>query len=232
MVVADHVARALELADYVVVRGVSSRNDGDPLWPEKPKWQALRDGGDLVLHYGGTLLRETGVDLFCEGVEELARNADRLARPVVFKVTGIGDIDKVRALQSRIDSDEIVRIELLPGLSRAEYEIEIGMCHASLSLREPGSHMANRTFPSKVIEITASGLALIATDGGDVAALFDAETAFPVSDFTPAALAEVIVTMAANPAKVENVARAGFALSNQTFSPQVVGKDMTWLFQY
>jgi len=176
-------------------------------------------------------LRETGVALFCETVERLARNVDRLARPVVFKVTGVGEIDTVRALSSRIDPDGIVRVELLPGLSRAEYETEIGLCHASLSLREPGSHMANRTFPSKVIEITAAGLALIATDRGDVATLFGAETAFPVPDYTPAALAEVIVAMAANPGQVEFVARAGFALSNQLFSPQVVGNDMIRLLQ-
>jgi glycosyltransferase involved in cell wall biosynthesis len=229
IVVAEHVARALELADYVVVRGVSSQNDGDQLWPDIPKWQVLRDGGDLVLHYGGTLLHDTGVDLFCVAVKELARNAERLARPVVFKVTGIGEIDKVRALGSRIDPGGIVRVELLPRLSWAEYQTELGLCHASLSLRKPGSHMANRTFPSKVIEITAAGLALIVTDRGDVATLFDAETAFPVLDYTPAALAEVIVTMAANPERVEHVARAGFSLSNHTFSSRVVGKDMTQL---
>lgn len=229
MVVADHVARALKLADYVVVRGVSLQNDGNRSWLKKPKWQALCDGGDLELHYGGTLLRDTGVDLFCAALEELARYPNRLARPVVFKVTGVGEIDKVRELQSRIDPDGIVRVEVLPGLSRAEYEKEIGLCHASLSLREPGSHMANRTFPSKVIEITAAGLALITTDRGDVATLFGAETTFPVPDYSPSALAEIILAMAANPERVEHVARAGFALSNRTFSPRVIGHEMTRL---
>lgn len=229
IVVANHVARVLQLADYVVVRGVSSQTDGVQSWPDKPKWQALRDGGDLVLHYGGTLKRDTGVDLFCETVEELARNSDQLARPVVFKVTGVGEIDKVRALCSRINANGIVRVRLLPGLSRTEYEAEMGMCHASLSLREPGSHTANRTFPSKVIEITSAGLALIATDRGDVATLFTAETAFQVPCYTPDSLAEIIIAMSANPDWVEHVAKAGFAMSKETFSPRVVGDDMTRL---
>jgi glycosyltransferase involved in cell wall biosynthesis len=99
-------------------------------------------------------------------------------------------------------------------------------------LREPDSHYANRTFPSKVIEITAAGLALITTDKGDVVTLFSPETAFPVPEYTSVALAEVIVAMTKDPERVEHVARAGFVLCNRTFSPQVVGKDIARLLGY
>lgn len=229
MVVADNVARALDLDDYVVVRGVSSQSGYVASDVQTHKWQALHNGGPLLLHFGGTLLRDTGVDLFCEAVEALARHDKGLAREVVFKVTGVGELQKIRALQSKIDGNETVRVQLRAGLSRAEYMNEISNCHGGLSLRDPGSHMAKRTFPSKVIEITTAGLGLIATDRGDVESLFNEKSAFLVPAFSPEALVEMIVKIAGNTRQLEHVARAGFDLCSRTFSLQAVGDDLAKL---
>ncbi|WP_108663897.1 glycosyltransferase [Acuticoccus kandeliae] len=228
MVVADHVARELGLADYVVVRGVAS-HETDGLDPDATKWDDLRSGQALRIHYGGTLIGETGVDLFCAAVARLAKDADRLARPVCFAVTGVGELDKIRGLQGRMQGCVKVDVTLRPELVKADYLALLDSCHASLSLKRPGSGMANTTFPSKVIEITASGLALVSTRLGDVAEIFDAHSAIFLAGYEPADLADAIVEMACNPEMVGRVARVGQEVCVATFSPESVGHEMTRL---
>lgn len=230
MVVADHVAQGLNLKDYVAIRGVAmTEADTDPATAAR-KWDDLRAGGPLNLHFGGTLITETGVHLFCDAVALLAQNQDRLSRPVRFKVTGIGDIDLIRALQKRMGLCEKIKVELMPELSKVAYLALIETCHASLSLKRPGIGMSNTTFPSKVIEITASGLALVSTRLGDVPELFAEDTAYYLSDYTARDLVEIFLDMAANPHQVEQVAKASHETCTRLFSLQAVGAEMKRLF--
>lgn len=226
MVVAEHVARQLGLEDYVVIRGVASNGPGLSGVLDVEKWCALRGGGELRVHYGGTLIADTGVDLFCEAVELLARGEERLHRPVVFKATGVGEIAKIQRLQARVQGSRRVRVELLPELSSADYAAVIGACHCSLSLKRPGSGISKTTFPSKVIEIVAAGLALVSTRLGDVTSLFGDGRAFLLAQYEPAALVDVIVEMAQDPGRVEQVARAGREFGDRTFSASSVGEAM------
>lgn len=225
MVVAEHVARRLGLNDYVVVRGVASLSA--PAVHAAPcKWAALRDGKPLILHYGGTLRPDTGVELFCAAVEALAQDNRRLNRPVVFFVTGVGALGPVRALQAKINDTGNVRLYVEGRMGKSDYDILISGCHASLSLRKPGSKYSETTFPSKVIEVTSRGLALISSDQGDVLALFDDKSAFLLRTYEASELMEIIVSLAADPERVERVAAAGRQISIQTFSPEIVGKEM------
>ena len=226
MVVADHVARELKLDDYVVVRGVASDDTGASRNADARKWEDLQTGGDLKLHFGGTLVHDTGVDVFCQGVELLAWDDCRLHRRVVFKVTGVGELEKIRSLQNRIHASAKVHLELLPELSKAGYVALIDMCHGSLSLRRPKSAMAKTTFPSKVIEITAAGLALVSTRLGDVASLFNDESAFFLTEDDPVELADIIVGMMDDPVRVERVAKTGRDVCNRTFSTKAVGEEI------
>lgn len=228
MVVADHVARGLELEDYVVVRGVAT-HDGGASHTNLAKWEELRAGGELRLHFGGTLVADTGVDLFCEAFAMLAQDGYRLDRRVIFKVTGVGELEKVQGLQNRTRASPNVHLEVLPELSKDDYVALIDLCHGSLSLKRPGSGMSNTTFPSKVIEITAAGLALVSTRLGDVTSLFNDESAFFLSKFEAVELVDVIVEMARRPDRVEQVSKAGLAVCNRTFSLKTVGGEMTKL---
>ena len=229
MLVADHVAKGLKLDDYVVIRGVASQETEAVHVSDTRKWDDLRNDGDLKLHFGGTLISDTGVDLFCKAVELLARNEDRLDRRVVFKVTGVGELNKVRKLQKEIKKSKKVHLDLLPELSKADYLALIDSCHGSLSLRRPGSSMSNTTFPSKVIEITASGLALISTRVGDVPSLYGDDAAYFLSEFAPEDLVDIFIGMVADPGRLEHVAAAGRDASNRIFSPRSVGEEMTRL---
>lgn len=225
MVVSDHVARGLGLDDYVVIRGVAAIDQDIPP-AAQDKWAALHSGAALTVHFGGTLRPDTGVDLFCAAVEILAREADMLARPLIFKVTGIGAFDKIRALGSRIGTSGRVRLDVQEGLNKRDYDALIDSCHAALSLRQPEAHISNTTFPSKVIEITARGVALISSDQGDVTTLFDDHSAFPLGRYESTELAGIIAGMAADPEQVERVAAAGRDLCNEVFAPTAVGEMM------
>lgn len=226
MVVADHVAKGIGLNDYITIRGVASEEIGVSPSLDLQKWDDLRMGGTLKLHFGGSLMTETGVDLFCEAVELLARCADRLTCRVSFKVTGVGDLDKIRDLQGRIGNDASVDVELQPELSKAEYLALIGGCHGSMSLKRPGSVMSNTTFPSKVIEITAAGLALVSTRLGDVAEIFGEDSAYFIDGYRPEDLVEILIGMVADPDRVERVAAAGRKLCNELFTSETVGEEM------
>ncbi len=229
MVVADHVAKELGLEDYVVIRGVASQETEVAHVSNLRKWDELHAGGDLVLHFGGTLITETGVDLFCEAIDLLALRGDRLTRRVRFKVTGVGDMDKIRSLQERIETSANVDVDLLPELSKADYLALIDACHGSLSLKRPGSSVSITTFPSKVIEITAACMALVSTRLGDVPLIFGENAAFFMKEYAPENLVDIFLEMAAKPQRVERVAEAGRDVCIKSFAPQTVGYEMTRL---
>jgi glycosyltransferase involved in cell wall biosynthesis len=226
MVVADHVAKELGLDDFVTIRGVAAQEQGAVTLPNVRKWGELRTGSDLRLHFGGSLIAETGVDLFCEAVEQLASSGERLPRRVIFQVTGIGQLDKILILQQRVGSNAKVVVELYPELKKSDYLALIDNCHGSLSLKRPGAAMSDTTFPSKVIEITAAGLALVTTRLGDIPELFGADEAYFLPEYEPESLVEIFVAMAAYPERVERVAAAGRTVCGSTFSLASIGQEM------
>lgn len=226
VVVAEHVAHSLGLKDYLVIRGVASPA---PAVVCAAKWAELHSGKALKLHYGGSLMHDTGVNLFCAAVEMLAQDADRLARPVVLHVTGSGSLNEIREVQARIACNGKVRLDVQEKLSRRDYDALIASCHASLSLRRPGAGISNTTFPSKVIEITERGVALVSSDRGDVITIFEDQSAFLLSNYEASELAATIADMTRDPARLERVARAGQEVCLRTFSPQSVGKEMARL---
>lgn len=226
MVVADHVAHILGLDDFVTIRGVAAREICLKPTTNNSKWLELKSGGALKLHYGGTLITETGVALFCEAVDRLAQHADILERPVRFNITGVGDLYKIRALQDRLREVGVVEVEVFPELNKAEYLELLDACHGSLSLKQPGSAMGTTTFPSKVLEITGAGLALVTARLGDVAKIFVDDTAFFLPTCNSESLANTVVIMASDPIRVETVAAAGRARCHELFSPEAVGIEM------
>ena len=229
MVVAEHVARLLALQDHVVIRGVAEERPRIPFQPDHQKWQSLIDGNGLRIHFGGTLIPDTGIDLFCNTIDLLIKNQDKLRQSVTFVVTGTGELEKIEQILGSGNSRDKIRIDLFPQLNQEEYLQMIDSCHASLSLKRPESGIAGTTFPSKVIEITSSHLALVSTRFGDVSDLFDEQTAFLLPDFSAADLEAIIIEMTKDPARVNRIAESGFALCNKTFSEAVVGREMTRL---
>lgn len=227
MVVAEHVAKSLNIHDCVVIRGVA----GEDVPVDPHKWDALKHGGALVLHFGGTLNRSTGIDVFCAAVKMLSVSPLLPNAAIEFNVTGVGELDKIQSLQQAVQCSSKVRVNLHTPLSKQAYQALFGQCHGSLSLRDPVADYSNTTFPSKVIEITSSGLALVSSKQGDVPDIYSHESAFFMDRYEAECLAALIISMVTNPSSVEEVAKQGKAVAMAHFSGPVVARQIQALFQ-
>jgi glycosyltransferase involved in cell wall biosynthesis len=191
----------------------------------------LKQGGALILHFGGTLNRSTGIDVFCAAVRLLSVSSLLPNAAIEFNVTGVGDLDKIQSLQQAVRGSSKVRVKLHTSLSKQAYQALFGQCHGSLSLRDPAADYSSTTFPSKVIEITSSGLALVSSKQGDVPDIYSHESAFFMNRYDAESLASLVIRMVANPIGVEEVAKQGKVVAMANFSGPVVARQMQSLLQ-
>lgn len=220
--VSNEVGRLLRLRDYIAIQGVAIEMLS---FASHAKWAALRAGGALRVHYGGTLTGATGLDLFCDAVKYLDATRVSVDREVEFLVTGVGDLVRVYELLSTMRSGR-VRVEVREGVARETYCELLDSCHASLSLKNPGSEISSTTFPSKVIEVTSRGLALVSTRVSDVGEIFTDDTAWLLPEFSYQALSDILLDMAQSPTEVRRRAEAGQAVARERFAPRTVGRAL------
>ncbi|TCJ39570.1 hypothetical protein E0504_10745 [Parafrankia sp. BMG5.11] len=221
----NQIARELRLKNFKAVQGIfttealrSSRLD---------KWQQLQRGGALRVHFGGTLSPATGTDVFCDAILQLSMSVKNSSlREIVFVVTGVGDLDRIKHLSEYVRSPR-VRIEVYPAVSRAQYLDLLDSCHGSLSLKSPSSEISRTTFPSKVVEITSRGLSLVATRISDVVHIFDENMVWFLTHFSGEALCEILEEMSENPDEVRRRADLGRARSEANFSSNAVGTELS-----
>ena len=224
MVVADHVAKKLNIHDYVVIPGVAV----EPVHINPHKWNNFKNGGALILHFGGTLNRSTGIDLFCDAIKILSVSQLLMNSAIEFNVTGIGELGKIKTLQQAVHGSSKIRVNLHMKLNKVEYQKLFGQSHGSLSLRDPLADYSNTTFPSKVIEITSNGLALISSKQGDVQKIYSNESALFIERYDPECLASLIISIASNSRDTEIVASKGKDIAMLNFSaPVIVSKILT-----
>jgi glycosyltransferase involved in cell wall biosynthesis len=167
----------------------------------------------------------TGLDLFCAAIARLDGMERSIGRRIEFIVTGVGDLNRICDLASALRSDWL-HIEMHQGIARGLYFDLLDGCHASLSLRSPESEYSSTTFPSKVIEITSRGLALVSTRVSDVADIFTDDTAWLLPRFSDQAFSDILREMARNPAEVRRRADAGQVLARARFAPLAVGRAL------
>lgn len=221
--VSDQVGRALNLREFIAVQGIAARIAVDDA---SGKWERLDAGAPLRVHYGGTLMASTGLDLFCSAVRLLDEPGSEPARRIEFVVTGKGDFDRIRKIAASLRSDRL-GIEVFPAAERSAYFDLLDACHASLSLKSPESEISSTTFPSKVIEIASRGLALVSTRVSDVGDIFSDDEAWLLPRFSDGCLADAILDMARNPTNVRRRAEAGQAMARARFAPLAVGRALT-----
>lgn len=216
--VSDQLGRDLGLLAFHAVQGVAS---GAAVHDRSSRWDDLRAGGPLHVHFGGTLQRSTGLDLFCDAIEDLKLRGLAGCAQIVAEVTGVGDLSRLRRIAAECPSGLTLRVHGAVG--RDEYEAIMTRCHAGLSLKLPDEEISQTTFPSKVIEITSNGLALVATVVSDIGSIFDPMDAFLLPDATAGALSAVLRDMAHAPNAVILRARAGQQVAQSRFAPHRVG---------
>jgi len=220
--VSNQVASALHLAEFLPIQGVVS-NPNVKCGLEK--WSRLDAGAPLRIHYGGTLIGSTGLDLFCATVAVLDALGQTHDRCIEFIVTGIGDIHRIRDLSLGLRSER-VHVKVHQGVSRTDYLGLLDSCHASLSLKNPNSEISSTTFPSKVIEIASRGISLITTRVSDVGDIFEDSEVWYLSQYTPHALADIFFEMSRNSELVRVRADYGRAKVQSRFDPLVVGRTL------
>ena len=101
ILVSKRLADILCLKDYHVVNGVCNRIHD----VSNQRWTSLSSSPEspLCVHYGGTLIKDTGIDLFCEAIELLIdSDTFTLKRPIHFYITGTGHIHKIEKIARRL----------------------------------------------------------------------------------------------------------------------------------
>lgn len=218
----NQIGRALGLTQFFAVQGIAA---GRATKISTGKWVQLAAGGPLRVHFGGTLIPSTGLDLFWATVKRLKQLGAADVRAIEFFVTGLDGSHRVQNIASCLSTDNL-RVNVYPSVDRAAYLALLDSCHAGLSLRNPDAEISNTTFPSKVIEIASHGLALVTTKVSDVGDIFSDAEAWLLPDYTAGALAGVLRYMAGNPAEVRQRAAAGQALVHSRFAPLAVGRAL------
>ena len=147
------LADKLSLKNYFVMHGVSNVSRDFPY----EKWKSLHttEFAPLRVHYGGTLISDTGIDLFCKTVKYLSSIHTIDKRPMHFYVTGTGQLSKIADLQDNIKHNQWIKIFQFENLPYNDYLDLLNSCHVSLSLKKPYTQISETTFPSKAIEITS-----------------------------------------------------------------------------
>lgn len=230
IIVSSRIANLLSLKSYIIIRGVAR----EPLdFSDEIKWTNLISSANspLYIHFGGTLQEDTGVDLFCKAVQLLSRSIPIDSRPIHFHITGIGQLEKIYELIEKTNNLNL-KILITPSCSHGDYMKILQSCHASLALKIPGSEISGTTFPSKVIEITSLGLALISTQACDVPEIFDDSNAYLLQDSNPGTLSDIFVRCANEPKQVRKVALAGNLLVKKHFSAPSVGSSLAAFLGY
>lgn len=175
----------------------------------------------LQVLFGGALCKDTGAKLFLDALNLLVTQRPGIGSELKIVVTGFGDMaDKIREtaharyqgfvdFRGTVASDEYV--ELL-------HESHIGLC-----LKMPDMSMGATTFPSKVVEMAAFGLLVVATKVSDVPSLFSDETGVLLNMACPEDLAAALLKIADSPKKHKNIALHGQRELTAMFSPERVG---------
>lgn len=167
-----------------------------------------------LVHFGGSLMPATGLELFREAVSLIDREAP--GSGLRFVVTGTAAPRALAGLPPRVT--------VAPGLDDVRYRALMQTVDVSLSLKLPSSEIGQTTFPSKTVEIAAAGTLLVTTAVGDVPAVFDGECAVILPDEDPRTLAEALLAIERDPAGAARRAEAGRARIAAALAPAAVGR--------
>lgn len=186
------------------------------------------DAKPLVVLLGGTLQRTTGAQLFAEAISHLRRSARPGLDAIEFVVTGKGEM--APSLQALAEQEGLPKVHFLGSVSRSDYIQAARRAHIGLALKLPSSDLADTTFPSKVIELAATGLLVLSTRVSDVPVLFREDGAIYLNGENPQELAERLLWLVEHRDEVARTAARGQAYIAEACSPEKVGQLLKSFF--
>lgn len=173
--------------------------------------------------YGGSLMEQTGALWFIAAIERLYREYPQAAQAFRFVISGKGEM--AERLQRCAESYPPGRIEFIGEVSRDEYLRRVRAAHIGLCLKLPSSAMGQTTFPSKTVEIAASGLLLVSAAVSDVPAVFG-DTACLLQSEDPDELVRRLVWVFEHPQAARDLALKGQSRVQQRCSREQVGASL------
>lgn len=183
----------------------------------------------LQVHLGGSLLKDTGVELFLESLRILIATTPGIFNKLNFVVTGFGS--HASAVKEAAEGSMRGFLRFYGAVATEEYQTILKHSHIGLCLKMPDSSMGETTFPSKVIELASNGLLLVSTKVSDVPLLFDDSSAILLDSASPHELARTLAWIADHPDKASYIALTGQKKIVARFTEEKVGKDLLqfWL---
>ncbi len=161
------------------------------------------------------------------GIDVMVAATREAAWPDGVQLVIIGDGKESGQLRAAMLSDEAARIQWLGRLPQAEAATWLRGALAALSItQDTDNHLGTGVAPLKLFEAMASGAAVIVTDlpfQADVVRGQSAGLVIPMAN--PAALAEAVASLAADPAIARDMGARGAAYVRQNASWKVRAAD-------
>lgn len=230
-IISHQLAKKLSIENYCVIYGAI--NNFFPPLRTKDILPKLIQGVDepIYIHYGGTLMRETGVYLFSDALKLLINEFPKPPIKFHFLITGFILSQDFYKIQNKCVGTGIA-ITFETNLSPSAYLVLLDRCSVSLCLKMPDSEVGMTTFPSKVVEITMHGLLLISTKVSDIPLIFNDENSILLDDAEPKTLKEALIYVMRNVSQCSQLARAGNERALQIFSGNTVANQMVNFINY
>lgn len=170
---------------------------------------------------GGTIDADTGAELLINTIDQLRRESPPWAQQLRFEVTGKGAC--LEELKNLAAGSGIPQVIVHGRTTDREYRAVLNRCDVGLALKPNKGMLANTTFPSKVVELSAAGLLVITTDISDVRRVLGDGALYLTLD-EPQALVDLLEYVVKDRSSAQKCAQLGVRNVNEVCSPWAAGR--------
>lgn len=202
-------------ADPARVSVIPNGCDLDLFGPQvRPRRLPGAHSWESIAVYAGAHGLANGLDLVLEAARVLAERGEARVRIVL-----VGDGAEKPRLAARAAALRLPNLTFLPPMPKPDLAALLAGSQIGLHCLAPIAAFAEWTAPNKPMDYLAAGLPVVAAQGGALARLLEgppaAGIATPPGD--PAALADALASLAADPARREAMGRAARRLAVSRF---------------
>jgi glycosyltransferase involved in cell wall biosynthesis len=169
---------------------------------------------ESVAVYAGAHGLANGLDLVLEAARLLAARGERRVRIVL-----VGEGSETPRLAARAAALRLPNLEMLPPMPKPELAALLAGSQIGLHCLAPVPAFAEWTAPNKPMDYLAAGLPVVAAQGGALARLLAGPppAGIATTPGDPAALADALASLAADPARRQAMGRAARRLAVARF---------------